>query len=124
MRNAMKHLVDKYFSQIAIQFTDYSIIDNATHDAANLVLEIPLKMCYEYSRLMGKGSIMPRDGARFWKDTALGSRLKESEKRIEYEHANLNDILEYLEGNVIVEMKRYRSIVEMDVMEEPEMVQD
>ena len=56
-------------------------------------------MLKEYQKLNGDRKRLP-DGAKFWKETGLVKRLRDSNKYPDNVHAPLNDILDYLGGDV------------------------
>lgn len=95
----MDQLVDQYFDQIEIEDTNFVAVNDAVSDGAYLLLNLPTNMLREYQELKGQGERWP-DGAEFWKVTGLGRRLRNSEKYYGQGHAPLNDILDYLEGEV------------------------
>ena len=97
----MNTLVEKYFDQIEIEDADFESTDNGKPYPAYLTLIIPMAMLKEYLRLKGQNKKLP-DGAEFWKETGLGRRLRNFDKYPERRHGTyLNDILDYLEGNVL-----------------------
>ncbi len=117
----MNQLVDTYFDQIEIEDTNYVPINDAVSDAAYLLLNIPTAMLKEYLRLNGQNRELP-DGAEFWKKTGLGKRLRISGKYHSQRHAPLNDILDYLDGDVWGEYQRLNSSerIRLDIREVPE----
>lgn len=92
-------LVEKYFEQIEVEDTAFVPIDNAVSDAAYLLLNIPTKMLREYKKLKGSRKRLP-DGAKFWKETELVIRLRDSARFQNVGREGLNDILDYLGGKV------------------------
>ncbi len=92
-------LVNKYFEQIEVENTDFVPVDNAVSDAAYLLLVLPIKMLKEYQKFKGSRKKLP-DGAKFWKETGLARRLRDSKKYPRAVDAPLNDILDYLGGDV------------------------
>ena len=96
----ISELTDKYLEQIEVEDTDYEAVNDAVSDAAYLILILPVEMLSEYQQLKGDtGGEFP-DGAEFWKETGLLGRLRTSGKIPTHAHAPLNDILEYLGGEV------------------------
>ena len=104
----MNQLVDTYFDQIKIEATDYVRVDYAASNAAYLLLNIPTAMLKEYLRLKCQNGELP-DGAEFWKETGLGKRLRNSDKDRGQEHKQLEDVLDYLGGDVWGEYQELNS---------------
>jgi len=122
----MQELVDRYFNQIKVTYTDYVPINDAKSDAATITLEIPSEMIREYQRLKGSRKRLP-DGAEFWKETGLLERLKSSNKVPERAHSNttLGDVLDYLGGKCWVDFARTsKDRVELSLTEIPEFDED
>ena len=94
-------LVDKYFDKIEIEDTDYVPFNEAKSYAAHLLLTVPIQMLVRYLKLKKQKRRLP-DGAEFWRETNLCKRLRNSDKYHGQGHENLEDILDYLEGNVQV----------------------
>lgn len=92
-------LVEKYFEQIEVEDTAFVSIDDAVSNATYLLLNIPAEMLIKYQELEGSGKRLP-DGAEFWKKTGLVTKLRNSAKYQDVGRERLNDILDYLEGNV------------------------
>jgi hypothetical protein len=78
---SIKSLVDKYFEQIEVENADYVPFDDAKSDAASILLNVPITMLKEYLQLKRQRKKLP-EGAEFWKETGLCSRLKSSKKHI------------------------------------------
>ncbi len=95
----MNQLVEKYFDKIEIEDTAYVTVNDAVSDAAYLLLNLPTAMLKEYLKLKGQNKELP-DGAEFWKATGLVKRLRNSDKYHGQGHAPLDDILDYLDGEV------------------------
>ncbi len=114
-------LIDKYFDQIEIEDADFVPINDAVSDAAYLLLNIPMAMLKEYLSLKGQNKELP-NGAEFWRETGLGTRLKNSDKYHGQGHvSHLNDILDYLEGDVWGEYQKLNSPerIRLDITEVP-----
>lgn len=94
----MKRLVTKYFDEIQIEDTDYVPWDDAVHDAAYLSLNLPTAVIEQYQKIQGINK-MP-DAAEFWHKTELSERLANSGKYHGQGHEPLEDILEFLDGEV------------------------
>ena len=117
-------LVEKYLKDIEIEDIDFEPIDDAKHDAAYLLLNIPLKMLEEYQELKGEDTNKLPDGAEFWKETQLVKKLRTEE----FVHKSrgrqpLYDILDFLNGEV---WGNYQKLVQppnrirLDITEIPE----
>ena len=101
-------LVEKYLSEIEIEDADYVPFDDAKHDAACLLLNIPVAMLREYLNLKGQEKNLP-DEVEFWKETGLCRRLKSSDRHAGQAYAthlpameSFSNFLSYLEGKVQV----------------------
>ena len=101
----MEALVDRYFNQIEVEDTDFVPVDDAHSDAAYLLLNVPTAMLKDYLALKGQSKELP-DGAELWKDTELGRRLRDSDKYHGQGHADLRDIIEFLQGEVYGQYQR------------------
>ncbi len=122
----MNQIVDTYFDQIEIEDADFVPVDDAVSDAAYLLLNIPTEMLRAYLRLKGQNRELP-DGAEFWKETRLGSRLRTSDKYHGQGHvSHLSDILDYLDGKVWGEYQKLNSPerIRLDITEVPEFYSD
>ena len=104
----IKQLVDTYLDQIEIEDTNYVPMDDSAPDAAYILLNIPIAMLQEYLKLKGQNKELP-DGAEFWKETGLREKLKNSGKCVNHGHEPLEDILEFLGGDVQGEYQRLNS---------------
>jgi hypothetical protein len=94
----MQKLVDGYFSQIEVVYTDFTPQNTAEcYDGAVLAIVVPKELLDKYSKMKGLES---PDGAKFWKETRLAERLRRYEGTVPGEHANLLDVLEYLTSEV------------------------
>lgn len=98
INSGINTLIEKYFDQIQIEDTDYVPFDGALSDAAYLLLNIPISMLREYSKLKGQTNLP--DGAEFWKEAGLRKKLRDSDKISRQSHEPLKDILEFLGGEV------------------------
>ena len=98
IESGINTLIEKYLEQIQIEDVDYVPVDGALSDAAYLLLNIPLPMLQEYSKLKGQTTELP-DGAEFWRETGLGNRLRNVDKHSR-SHEPLEDILEFLGGEI------------------------
>jgi hypothetical protein len=122
----IQELVDRYFNQIEVAYTDYAIINDAKSDAATITLEVPFTMIKEYQRLKGSRKRLP-DGAEFWRETGLLARLKNSDKvpRRAYSNTTLGDVLDYLGGKCWVNFTRMsKDKVELSLTEVPDFYED
>ena len=122
----MQELVDKYFNQIEVAYTDYVPVSDAKSDAAIITLEIPSAMVREYQRLKGSRKRFP-DGVEFWRETGLLSRLEKSDKVPGRAHSNttLGDVLDYLGGKCWADFARIsKDKVELSLTEVPEFDED
>jgi len=117
----MQELVDKYFEQIEVEDTAFVPIDDAVSDAAYLLLNLPMQMLKEYQILKGSRKRLP-DGAEFWKETRLVTRLRNSAKYQNVGREGLNDILDYLGGKVWGTYQELRNSerIRLDITEIPE----
>lgn len=118
-------LVDNYFDRIEIEDCDYVPVDDATHDAAYLLLSLPMEMLREYCRLRDIGGDLP-DGAEFWRESGLLERLRNSDKYHGQGREPLPDILDFLGGDVwgTFQGPSSREQIRLDVTEVPEFYKD
>ena len=118
-------LIEKYFNQIQIEDTDYVPVNGAVSDAAYLLLNIPIQMLQEYSKLKGQNTELP-DGAEFWRKTELRKRLKNSDRYPSRGHEPLEDILDFLGGEVWGEYQRLGNSerIRLSITEVPEFYED
>src|SRR3989339_2115966 len=93
-----KELVDKYFDQIEIEYTDFDFPYGGFPDSAYLQLNVPTEMLLQYNRKRNKKRGLPR-GAKFWKESDLVERLRNSDKYHGQGNNPLSDILDYLHGD-------------------------
>jgi len=94
-------LVERYWNQIEVEEIDYITYDNAKHDAAYLLLSLPLPLLREYQALKSDSKELP-DATEFWKESGLLGRLKETDRVFRNGHEQLRDILAYLQGKIRV----------------------
>jgi len=122
----MQELVDRYFNQIEVTYTGYVPISDAKSDVATITLEIPFAMIREYQRLKDSRKRLP-DGAEFWRETGLLTRLKNSDKVSRHAHfdTTLSDVLDYLGGKCWVDFARMsKDKVKLSVTEVPDFYED
>lgn len=121
----IQELLDKYWDQIDVEESDYIAFDNAKHDAAYLLLSLPLPLLREYQVLKSDSKELP-DAAEFWKETGLGERLGHSERVYKRGHEPLKDILSFLQGKIRVtyETSGGPDRIFLDVTEIPEFYEE
>ena len=93
-------LVNQYWDQIVVDYTDYEPINDTDRDAACIGLLVPLALLRGYQRLNNASARTLPDGGQFWRDTNLCLRLRDSPKRVNREHEPLADMLDSLGGDV------------------------
>ncbi len=118
-------LVERYWNQIDVEEIDYIEFDNAKHDAAYLLLSLPLPLLREYQVLKSDLKELP-DAAEFWRETGLGERLGRSERTYKRGHEPLKDILLYLRRKIRVkyETSGSQERIFLDVTEIPEFYEE
>ncbi len=118
-------LMDKYWDQIDVKDVDYIAFDNAKHDAAYLLLSLPIAMVEEYKVLKDSPNELP-DAMEFWRETRLGERLDHSKREYKRGHEPLREILSFLRGKIRVkyETSGAPESIFLDVTEVPEFYGD
>ena len=99
VQSQIEDLVNRYFGQIEVEGTDFEPRDDAGPDAAYLLLRVPLDMLRSYMVLKSKDGL---PGAEFWKETKLRDKLRNSGKYHGQGCVPLEDVLDFLGGNVQV----------------------
>ncbi|MEK6915285.1 MAG: hypothetical protein AABW89_01945 [Nanoarchaeota archaeon] len=98
---SVEQLVNNYFDEIEVESTDYVDFTDAKHDVAYILLRVPTAMLKDFLRLKEQKRELP-DGTEFWKETGLVNRLRNSGKYYGQGHEDLDDILDFLGGEVQV----------------------
>jgi hypothetical protein len=98
---SVESLVDTYFGQIEVDDTDYVPLADASHDVAFIALKVPTKMLIDYLSLKGQKRELP-EGPEFWRETGLVDKLRNSSKYHGQGHEDLDDVLDFLGGEVQV----------------------
>jgi hypothetical protein len=93
-------LVDRYFGEIEIEYTNYELYDETTYDAADIELLIPVQMILDYQIANNVFDASLPDAVEFWEENGLASRLIGSGKPVRRQHQPLDDIVELLNGDV------------------------
>lgn len=96
---SVEQIVGKYFPQIQVEYTEYVPMNEAKSDAATITLRVPTAMLREYLASKGQTKELP-DPVDFWVDSGLVNKLRGSNKQVESQHEPLDDILDFLGGEV------------------------
>ncbi len=93
--------MNKYITEIDIEDVDYVPWDDAPHDVAYVLLNIPKAFLTEYLQLTKQTEKKSPDGFDFWLNTNLRERLRgKVPKRT---HEPLEDILDFLGGPINIQ---------------------
>lgn len=101
-------LIDQYWNSIEIEYTEFYPVDHSSSDAAYINVRIPLALVTEYQQLRGMAMNSLPEPERFWRETRLCQRLRESPRPVDRggDHGPLFDVLEYLDGKVVGKFER------------------
>ncbi len=105
VQSQIEELVNRYFGQIEVEDTDYIPVDDSPHDAAYILLRIPTAMLKDYLMFKGQNKELP-DGVEFWRETGLAIKLRGSNKYHGQGHEPLDDMLDFLEGDVHIDYQK------------------
>ncbi len=122
---SVEQIVNKYFPQIQVEYTEYVPIDDAKSDAATISLRVPTAMLREYLTLKGQTKELP-DPVEFWTDSGLVGKLRGSDKQVEGQHETLRAILDFLGGKVTGNYQRLNTqeAIRLSITEVPEFHKD
>jgi hypothetical protein len=107
-----KALIDRYIKDLEVEDVDYVPVDDCSHDAAYLLLNLPTGMLREYSRMANGNDNQLPDGVSFWRETGLGLRLQEVDRKKVRTHEPLADILEVLNAKGVALDARYQEFAD------------
>lgn len=100
MEKNIESLIEKYFSQIEVEYADFLPEDDSESDSdfAHLDMILPRALLMEYSQIKGYGEKLP-DPPEFWKQTNLCDKLREVSGYL-HQSPYLSTVLSFLDRDV------------------------